>query len=538
MTTTSTSAGTTPIPTFQQHKLPSLIDYLIERKQSQSACYEPSNSRSINVSYNSNDGKNGSIHNPTHIVIGNEAGDADSIISTIAYAYTQDCVMGEEPQPPPRLLPIISISDIDLQTQRPETVFLLQLVGIIPREHLVFVNTMFPDHWKTNGTRNSTSEIDVTLVDHNRFNHELFQKYNIQNGGRSTIQCNVVNIVDHHIDEGYHMDTCSNSSSPTTICCRNIAYDANTKVALVASTCTLLVEMLQHYFQNTKNGALGPLPLPASVSLLLLGVILLDSINMNVKAGKGTTRDSDAIQYLLQYTDWDNEGQSKNCLPTETIQLLFRNRDDTESTTKATQPDTNLLFETLQNAKFALEFWQSLSIRDALRLDYKMFSTNTISTTNNNGTAALYSFGISTVLMPFHDFTMKPDFVVSVVRDFINDMGISFLCIMLASTNRSPSLRNDNGTNTINNDLNREIVFIGPNAPFIDEMLDYLRESDGTLQLVELAPTAVTTFNDTPTQDTGTILYIRAFQQNNNAASRKQVAPLLMKYLTTTNATK
>ena len=189
--------------------------------------------------------------------------------------------------------------------------------------------------------------------------------------------------------------------------------------------------------------------------------------------------------------------------------MLFRS-------TKQYQPNTSLLFETLQNSKFALEFWQTLSVRDALRLDYKMFSTTTIST-------EIRKFGISTVLMPYQDFTMKHDFRSTDVNHFIKDMDIIFLCIMLASTNQNQQLEN-------NNNLNREIAFVGQNTTVLDEMIDYLINTDDVLQLVEM-PTA---FAANEKQDM--TLNIRAFQQNNNVASRKQVAPILMKYFTTTTS--
>ena len=548
--TTSQQLLLSPIPSSS-----SLIDYLIERTQSRQTT-----DRTDHPNHHISRDNNNNNNSTTHIVIGNEAGDADSIISTIVYAYILDCcgVIRSWPllPPPPRHVPIVSISDIDLQTQRPETLFLLKLVGIVPHDHLIYINTCHDYLFRNENNHTEQTIIDVTLVDHNRFNQELFRKYieNHDNCNSSSsnhmTQFNVVNIVDHHIDEGYHMDTCHDSGESTdsgTIRRRNIAFDANSSVASVASTCTLLVEILQQqqqqqYFQSTINGTTcHQFPwLPASVSLLLLGVILLDSINMNVKAGKGTTRDKDAIQYLLQYTDWESKNHPNGTyrLPTDTIQLLFHDRNENRNDvvtggstdTPQRQPNTDRLFETLQNAKFALEFWQSLSVRDALRLDYKMFSTKAISSTTATSTV-VDCLGISTVLVSYSDFKMKPDFVSNIVRTFINDMRISLLCIMLASTtttNHNPPSPNESK----NNNLNREIVFIGPNATVIDELLDYLLNTDTTLQLVEISSTT-TTLNDKPMVDT-TPLFIRAFQQNNNAASRKQVAPLLMKYFTTT----
>ena len=120
---------------------------------------------------------------------------------------------------------------------------------------------------------------------------------------------------------------------------------------------------------------------------------------------------------------------------------------------------------------------------------------------------------------------MKEDFVSSVIQNFMIDMNIELLCIMLASRTNRNSHESKN--------LNREIVFVGPNVSFMDKMIDYFLQTDVTLQLVEISP-VLSTFHDAPKTDAA--LHIRAFQQNNNAASRKQVAPLLIKYLADTTA--
>jgi exopolyphosphatase len=246
---------------------------------------------------------------PEHVVLGNEAGDADSLISAIALAYIES-VKGQVPK-----TPLLPIPLTDLQTQRPETVHLLHLAGINSAQDL-FWSADYPALFEEN--RN------VTLVDHNRLG-PVFQA----SGWK------VVEILDHHVDLGQHLDTCSGHA-------RKIAFQGNQ--ALVASTCTLIVERLQELWEP---------PFPADLSLLLLGVILLDSVNMSPAAGKGTTRDAAAIDKLQQETSW-------NDLSKETKKAL--------GTSKAVRekPDTLALFEALQNAKFEGAFWESLSVRDAV----------------------------------------------------------------------------------------------------------------------------------------------------------------------------
>lgn len=84
----------------------------------------------------------------------------------------------------------------------------------------------------------------ITLVDHNTINKSL-RNYKQE--------LTVTEIVDHHNDEGLFMDTCSGNH-------RTIAFEHDR--ALVASTTTLVAEILRRYY---------PSPYPSSLAILLLG---------------------------------------------------------------------------------------------------------------------------------------------------------------------------------------------------------------------------------------------------------------------------
>ena len=211
-----------------------------------------------------------------NLVLGNEAGDADSIVSAITLAYV-DCLllrMGSDTtcnnnndeddiDSKRQKTPVVSISKADLETQRPETVLLLQLAGV-STDALLFVD----DPWIVSEQQQST--FDVTLVDHNRLSNKFSRQHR------------VVEIVDHHSDEGHYLDIDDNNGSGCR-CVRNIAF--SNSEALVASTCTLVVERL-----NEVRGDHHSFYYPAPLSLLLLGVILLDSVNMAPAAGKAVLR--------------------------------------------------------------------------------------------------------------------------------------------------------------------------------------------------------------------------------------------------------
>jgi exopolyphosphatase len=459
---------------------------------------------------------------PTHhIVIGNEAGDVDSIISAIAYAYVHyeylfhhpyhrnhaedDDDGGGTTKNDTRITPMVSIPRTDLQTQRPETIFLLQLAGISCTEHLWCIQD--DDLWPQLSQPPAVDQpvppaapvmtiVDVTLVDHNRFVGIKNSKYL----DHTKPFYNVVGILDHHWDEGYHTDTCQK---------RYIAYANHT--ALVASTCTLIVEEVQtYYYAATTAPSYGTniIIYPAPLALLLLGVILLDSVNMNPDAGKVTSRDIAAVHALVHHTDW---GQNLSVEAQNILQVRSSlSSSSSNSSSSSHQPNTTALFNALQNAKFAPTFWNALSVYDALRLDYKKFAPTTINDLN--------VFGVSTVLIPLTGFTSKNE-VFNSIHLFMNDMQIGLLGIMFAYTDSDDSSK-----------LNRELILIGTSAnlPIVEQMVDFLL-SDGTLRLFEKSEIATNPI----LENTNVRLTIRSFQQMNTAASRKQVAPLLLKFFAT-----
>ena len=445
-------------------------------------------------------------HPSCHIVIGNEAGDADSILSTIALAFVESVLACTGDQVPQKT-PIVSISRTDLETQRPETTLLLQLADI-SLDHLLFVNDLpsriVPacrgdgDNYQIptiTDSRSSNRTLRVTLVDHNKLSAALFSLID------PSIQWNVCEIYDHHIDLGEYFDACGPGSGA-----RRIAFENGQSA--VASTSTLVVERLQeHVTASTgSSGTLLSLPLiPPSLGVLLLGTILLDSVNMSPQAGKGTPRDSAAIQTILQRTDWNHLSAFAKEKLVLTNTATSHNNNDDDDTHKAhqhLQPNTTALFELLQNAKFDIAFWRSLVVRDALRLDYKHFAAD-----------AGEPFGVSTVLMPLDDFVAKPDFLESIKR-YMDEVNVNLLGIMFAYSA-------DDETN--GSQLTRQLMLCGRDGFPLDAMVHFLGRPhhDESLKLSE--STSLTLKEDDD-------IVIRCFEQGNIKASRKQVVPILFQF--------
>jgi exopolyphosphatase len=407
-----------------------------------------------------------------HLSVGNPAGDADSIISAIAVAYI-DSTLRRTPT-----FPIVSIPHDDLKTQRPETNYLLQLAGIRNVDDLMAV-----DHPQL------PTRASVTLVDHNQL---------VVLDNRKNKDWEVTQILDHHLDEGAHTDITDTD--------RNIAFETSSSAALVASTCTLLVER----WLSSSSTSPNTVAFPPSLSILLLGVILLDSINMLPQAGKGTERDALAIHALQSQTDWSVLG-----LPAA---LLEEEQDDGRL-----RPNPTRLFDTLQAQKFSPAFWNALTAEQALKLDYKSFGVPNHPhppTTSSSTTTA--TFGVASVLQRMEDFLQKPRVLESIRDSFFSDdhtnttmefFGIMFFSVL------------DDGT------PRRQLVLACPNAERLNSLVSFLQEEEGSSSS---SPSSSSSLQldvlERKHDDTSSNLHVVYMNQGNARASRKQVAPLLMEY--------
>ncbi|CAJ1966076.1 unnamed protein product [Cylindrotheca closterium] len=392
------------------------------------------------------------ISQPISICLGNPAGDADSIISAIAFAYintvlflSASCSSEEDSSmtKSTTTIPIVSIPHESLTTQRPETRYILQQLAKIDLNDLIAIDSL---HLPTSAS--------VSLVDHNSLT--------IKNKPDWT----VVSILDHHIDEGQHMDSCSAPEQ------RNVAFDSKTSSALVASTCTLVVER----FPVSDK-------FPPTLAVLLLGVILLDSVNLSPKAGKVTPRDESAVQTLLDRTTW-----SELRLPEEIL-------------ANDGKPDPTKLFDILQNQKFHPDFWNSLTLLQALNLDFKSFEI-----------MPPRSFGVASVLQTMTEFMEKHDWMNSMdstCSKFVMSFDV-FAIMFFSFSNRAGE---DTGPQ-------RQLALLAKSEESLEEVADSLKQ-DTSLQLEEVKRSKS---NDD--------MYLICFKQGNPKASRKQVAPILMKYFT------
>lgn len=204
--------------------------------------------------------------NKITLCIGNEAADADSIISSLCLAYLRH---GQESQQQNCIVPVVSVNRKELALRR-ETEILLQTVNL-ELSDLVCLDEL------------DLQSVDkIILVDHNSLAPRI--------ATQMPPSASVKEIYDHHQDAGHYLHI-----SPEL---RQIAFDGINKVATVGSTCTLVAEQYLASSSSSSSPSRTQTFLDSSISTLLLGVIALDTSNGDIAVGKATARDFHAMAAL------------------------------------------------------------------------------------------------------------------------------------------------------------------------------------------------------------------------------------------------
>lgn len=284
----------------------------------------------------------------TKVYLGNEAADADSIVSSLCCSYfdfLQHSVLPVESTVSKAFIPFVSINRCELRLRRDVEVLLGKVNVLL--EDLVCLDDI-PSFVGLN-----PDSVHVTLLDHNHLSSKevSFIKRLCKIDASLPL---VTEIIDHHADFGQHVECCGMF--------RNIAYNNEQNVAEAGSACTLLAEK---FLSQAKR-------LDSDIATLLLGVIALDTINMSPQAGKGTPRDATAIAELAKVTSHSTQG----------------------------------LYDELSNAKLDRGYWNGLSAADCLLLDYKLFH---VAASSDSGLK--FDIGMAAVLLPIEDFLSKADLV-------------------------------------------------------------------------------------------------------------------------------
>ncbi|TVQ35407.1 MAG: hypothetical protein EA384_16270 [Spirochaetaceae bacterium] len=308
-----------------------------------------------------------------HYVIGNEAADLDSMASAVMYAYYAASTAGGDAQA--AVLPLIDIPRADFKL-RTEAVYLFSEAGIDP-QLLLFADDVDLD------TLHEAGKLKLTLIDHNK-----------PAAARQGLSDCVTAIIDHHKDESLF-----NGASPRII-------------EPVGSAATLVAELIL----KTDQGLLEE-----GSARLLLGTILLDTVNLDPEAKRATPKDQHIVDTLLALTGADQQK----------------------------------LFEELQQEKFNVS---ALDSADLLRKDYKEW------TLGGN------QVGIASVLLPVADWLKKDPTLPDSLAGCAAERGLDVLIAMNAYT--------DPG-------FTRELVVYCPDESLRTRLLDCLNGSDLQLKPID-----------------------------------------------------
>lgn len=220
-----------------------------------------------------------------HIIMGNQTGDLDSVVSAIAYAFLKGYEAAQKGQLF-LVLPLVNIPQEDFRLNREVEYWLAQLG--IAQEDLLFIDTLDLRELQKQGF-----PIQMTLVDHN----QLVQH-------QKDLKPMVVEIIDHHEDKG--------------------EYDknVNAQIVSVGSTSTLIAERI---IRGTYLLQIVP-----ELAQLLIGAIILDTVNLDEQKERVTERDRLVAEKLLsrgnlsQDAIWNSLNQAKSNLTGLSLEDLLR----------------------------------------------------------------------------------------------------------------------------------------------------------------------------------------------------------------------
>ena len=299
-----------------------------------------------------------------HFVLGSEASDLDSMVSSVMYAYYISKARYEAGH---LFLPVFNILRNDFRL-RTEAVYLFNDVGA-RQENLLFIDEIDLEKVHSKG------KLSLILIDHNRLAASQ-KKY-------SQV---VEEIIDHHEDEGLY-PWCKKTIEP------------------VGSAATLVAEKILKVEDNL---------IDANTGKLLLGAILLDTVNLDSGAERVTPKDESIARRLL----------------------------------KLTCADQNELFKILQFEKFNVS---TLGTVDLLRKDYREWQMGTV------------KCGISSVLLPLKQWIEKDPNIVEKFSNYAKSRDLKVLLAMNAYNDP---------------DFHRQLAVYSPEKDLREKVLAFLKESD------------------------------------------------------------
>ncbi|WRT69773.1 uncharacterized protein IL334_006764 [Kwoniella shivajii] len=298
------------------------------------------------------------------VVMGNEAGDLDSIASSISYAYLSAALTAQ------RSVPLI-LTPANLMKLRPENLLAFELSSF-PVESL-----LHPEQLPISTTELSSLGVKFGLVDHNR----LLPPF-----GDHTRDGTVESIIDHHEDEHSHLDAEI----------REIQIPTGSSASLVTKH---FMKEWKSSLSSSPAGQKGS-PIPSELATLLLSAILIDTTGLKPDR-KATETDYQAASFLYPISTLSTTTTPN---PDNTSAVDSQQNGDGHiisfSTDGSNIPqDLTILTEKLQDTKMDVS---SLTTSQLLLRDYKEYSLPT-----SSSEYPTLKIGLSTVPLGFKKWLSK-----------------------------------------------------------------------------------------------------------------------------------
>ncbi|BGP02310.1 putative Exopolyphosphatase [Rhodotorula toruloides ATCC 204091] len=386
------------------------------------------------------------------ISVGNEAGDLDSMACAIGYAH----FAAESASSNRQYVPLVLTARSDLHL-RPENVLALSSAGI-SNDSILTIDEL-------PSSRLSNLAAQFALVDHNvllsMFRSDPSNVENEEDDKR------VVSIIDHHADEGRHLDASPRLISPV-------------------GSCSSLVTS---HFASSPNFSV-----PTPLADLLLSAIMIDTrLKPTSEGGKATETDVSAVNTLLPFSSFSASTSTTNLSTTSTSSSVL-------DALKA------------HNARLssAKEDVSHLSGYDLLRRDYKEYAEST------------FRYGLSTVPLPLSTWLekfsgsgeKKVEGLLEDTRRWMDERKLDLAGILTSYTHVKKS--GQLGKHR------RELLVLSRDERLNQVVFPGL-ERDKVLQLEEWKD-----YKDYGVQEGGKDgEKWKVWQQGNDKATRKQVAPAL-----------
>lgn len=291
----------------------------------------------------------------------------------------------------------------------------------------------------------------------------------------------VVGVIDHHVDENLYKDTANPRRIEVVGSCSSLVTDVFFKNAVEASLSAvgdIQEELTVEEFTVEEEGTLTKKKVPTwvlQVSRMLLGPILIDTMNLNPEMHKVKPLDEAMAKMLFPYTGW------------KSMDTIYRKIDDARHDTSR------------------------LSFFDLLRKDYKEW------TVSEYQTQSLVKVGISSVigLIDKNAKRYTKETMQNAIVEWAKNRTVDISIVLLAD-----DLGEANGG------YQRQMI--------VDPVLARFSQVPAPVFTQRLEAITDLQLERTPLMDTADSEKrgVRAYLQHNNTCTRKQIWPWVEKLLT------